>query len=161
MGSFKDRDDEGSSESASDATSCQPARPPLGGLHRGPVDRRLDSNALPCDSWLVPLEMRAAVLFLYAAGLVGPCLSSCLAPAAEAKSHECCQGRRPTAGPAFAAPAKDCCASEEQAKPGGTALHAPVLTALQLPLAAIEAAALASPPSTVRSAVSPPLVLRI
>lgn len=108
-------------------------------------------------TFLAPV--RAAVLFLYAAGLVGPCLSSCLAPAAQAKSHECCQER--TGGPAFAAPEKDCCASEDHAQPAGTALHAPAPTALPVPGAAIELAAFVSPRAAVRSAVSPPLVLRI
>lgn len=103
--------------------------------------------------------VRAAIVFLYAAGLVAPCLSSCLAPAAQAKSHECCPPR--TDGAAFTAPEKDCCASEHQAKPAGTALHAPAPPALPVSWAAIADATFVSLQPTVRPVVSPPLILRI
>lgn len=104
--------------------------------------------------------IRAGVLLLFAAGLVGPCLSSCLAPRAQAKSHACCQ-QRPGTDAAFAAPAKDCCASEDQVTRAGTALHAPAVMAAPFLWAATEHASYDALPPTVRAFVSPPLVLRI
>ena len=103
--------------------------------------------------------IRSAAILLYVAGLIGPCLSNCLAPAATQASHECCEPAAP--GKELRSPGKDCCAVRDQAPAPVAALQAAppavipvlVLAAQGLPLGSVEAA--------IRTAASPPLVLRI
>ena len=102
--------------------------------------------------------IRSAAVLLYVAGLIGPCLSNCLAPATQA-SHECCEPAAP--GKELRTPGKDCCAVRDQAPAPAAAVQAAppavvpvfVLAAQGLPLGSVEAA--------IRTAASPPLVLRI
>jgi len=103
--------------------------------------------------------IRAAALLLYVAGLVGPCLSNCFAPASVPASHECCERAAP--GKELRTSGKNCCAVDDQ-KPVATAgLHAAPSPAIPVPALANEGLSLARPPAAIRIAASPPLVLRI
>jgi hypothetical protein len=103
--------------------------------------------------------MRAAALALYVAGLLGPCLSGCLAPGSKPASHECCP--RSSASEAVGAPVKDCCASGDQSQPRNTAVEVPAAATHTLPPRTPAEISLVSVHADVRATASPPLVLRI
>jgi hypothetical protein len=115
----------------------------------------------PANHGFVPFvgAIRAAAILLYVAGLVGPCLSSCLAPAAAQTVHECCEPVAP--GKEFRTPGKDCCAVRDQAPAPAAALQAaPSAVIPVLPLA-VEGRPLGSVDAAIRTAAPPLLVLRI
>lgn len=104
--------------------------------------------------------MRAAILLLYVAGLIGPCLSRCFAPTAHAASHDCCP--KPSSGEVvLSVPTTDCCASVAHAKPLATAIEVPLPAAIDMPRPADADGVLAASFRAVLVPASPPLVLRI
>jgi hypothetical protein len=103
--------------------------------------------------------IRAAALLLYVAGLIGPCLSNCFAPASPAASHECCETTPP--GKELRTAGKDCCAVDDQKPVAAAGLHAASSPSMPVPVLVAEGLSLARLPGAIRIAASPPLVLRI
>ena len=103
--------------------------------------------------------IRAFAIFLYMAGLVGPCLSNCLAPAVTQASHECCEPAAP--GKELRTPGKDCCAVRDQAPAPAAALQAAPPAVISVLALAVQGLPLGSVDAGIRTTASPPLILRI
>jgi hypothetical protein len=103
--------------------------------------------------------IRASAVLLYVAGLVGPCLSNCFAPAPTQASHECCAPAAP--GKEFRTPGKDCCAVRDQAPAPAAALQAAPPAVISVLALADQGLPLGSVDAAIRTTASPPLVLRI
>jgi len=103
--------------------------------------------------------IRSAAILLYVAGLVGPCLSNCFAPAATQASHECCEPAAP--GKELRSPGKDCCAVRDQAPAPAAALQAAPPVLISVLALATQGLPLGSVDAAIRTTASPPLVLRI
>ena len=103
--------------------------------------------------------IRAVALLVYVAGLVGPCLSNCLAPASLPASHECCERAAP--GKELRTSGKNCCAVDDQKPVAAAGLHAAPSPAVPVPALATDGLSLTRLPAAIRIAASPPFVLRI
>ncbi len=103
--------------------------------------------------------IRSAAILLYVAGLVGPCMSNCLAPAATQASHDCCESAAP--GKELRTAGRDCCAVRDQAPAPAAALQAAPPAVISVLALAAQGLPLGSVDAGIRTTASPPLVLRI